>query len=223
MRQASNVDRYIPTASYFNIMKKIRSTLLLLIALSFFCFTFKNNKDDIKDYLNVPGPLLFDNTHYDLAWSSHPSNNYYAQEYIPEGDNIDNFNKMILINVIVSDSLKQDDVVASEIADLTKMQKENQAVQFKAYENKKTNEHMIDFLLTENELVGNHVKLAERNVYRYKQFTDTSGQKGILLFGVSTRSYGNNIYSFFADLKEHRTDMVTKVGDFSIPKITITK
>jgi hypothetical protein len=204
-------------------MRNIRSILLLLIAVCFFGFTFKNNKDDVKDHLNVPGPLLFDSTHYDLAWSSHPSDNYYAQEYIPKGDSIDNFKKMILINVMVSDSIKLDDVVASEIAELTKMQKENPVIQFKAYENKETNEHMIDFLLSQNELVGDHLKLVERNVYRYKEFTDKSGKKGILLFGVSTRSYGHDIYSFFADLKEHRADMVTKVGNFSIPEITITQ
>ena len=201
-------------------MKKTRSTLLLLIAVSFLGFTFKNNKHDVK-FLDVPGPLLFDSTYYDLAWSSHPSDNYYTQEYIPEGDSINNFNKMILINVMFSDSIKLDDVVASEIADLTKMQKENPVIQFKAYENKETNEHMIDFLLSQNELVGDHLKLVERNVYRYKQFTNKSGQKGILLFGVSTRSYGNDIYNFFDDLKEHRTDMVTKVGNLYLRKLQL--
>src|SRR5947208_3395905 len=113
---------------------------------------------------------------------------------------------MVLINVIISKFIKIDDVVAAKISELTKMQKQNPVIQFKAYDNKKTGEHMIDFLLSENEPDGNHLKLVERNVYRYEQFTDKSGQKGILLFGTSTRSYGHDIYSFFADLKEHRTD-----------------
>ena len=82
---------------------------------------------------------------------------------------------------------------------------------------------MIDFLLSEDEPDGNHLKLVERNLYRYQQFTDKSGQKGILLFATSIRSYGHDIYSFFADLKKHRTDMIVKVGDFAIPTITITK
>jgi hypothetical protein len=205
-----------------NIMKKIQSTLLLLIALLFFGFTFKD-KEDVKDYLNVPGPLMFDNINYNLAWSSHPADNYYLQEYIPQSDSIDNFNKMILINVIVSNSIKLKDVVAAKISELKKMQKQNPVIQFKAYDNKETGEDMIDFLLSENEADGNHLKLVERNVYRYKEFTDKSGQKGILLFGTSTRSYGHDIYSFFADLKEHRTDMIMKVGDFSIPEITVAK
>jgi hypothetical protein len=48
-------------------------------------------------------------------------------------------------------------------------------------------------------------------------------KKGILLFDTSTRKYGHDIYSFFADLKEHRTEMIMKVGDFAIPEITIAK
>jgi hypothetical protein len=203
-------------------MKKIQSTLLLLLGLSLFGFAFKY-KEDVKDYLNVPGPLTFDNINYNLAWSSHPADNYYLQEYIPQEDNLDNFNKMVLINAIISDSIKLDDVVAAKISELTEMQKKNPVIQFKAYNNKKTGEHMIDFLLSENEPDGNHLKLVERNVYRYKEFTDKSGQKGILLFGTSTRSYEHDIYNFFADLKEHRADMIMKVGNFSIPEITIAK
>ncbi|MEP6466008.1 MAG: hypothetical protein ABJB05_06865 [Parafilimonas sp.] len=203
-------------------MKKSQSILVLLTGLLFFGFTFKD-KDEIKDYLNVPGPLTFDNTNYNLAWSSHSADNYYIQEYIPQGDNLDSFNKMVLINVIISDSIKLNEVVAAKISELTEMQKKNPVIQFKAYDNKKTGEHIIDFLLSENEAEGNHLKLVERNVYRYKEITDKSGKKGILLFGTSTRNYGHDIYGFFADLKEHRSDIIMKVGDFAIPEITITK
>src|SRR5579871_178830 len=177
-------------------MKKTQATFLVLTGLLFFSFKIKNHKAEVKDYLNVPGPLTFDNTNYNLAWSSHPSENYYMQEYIPQSDSIDNFNKMILINIITSNSIKIDEVVSAKISELTKMQKANPVIQFKVYNNKKTGEHMIDFLLSENEPDGNHLKLVERNVYRYKQFVDKSGQKGILLVGTSTRSYGHDIYNF---------------------------
>ena len=109
-------------------MKKAQSTLLLLIGLLFFGFTFKDKEDEVKDYLNVPGPIIFDKTNYNLAWSSHPADNYYIQEYIPQDENIDNFNKMVLINAIVSDSIKLDEFVAAKISELSKMQKENPVI-----------------------------------------------------------------------------------------------
>jgi hypothetical protein len=210
---------------YFDeiVMKKIHSTVLLFVGLMLLGFTNKNNKTDVRDYLNVPGPLTLDSIYYNLAWSSHPSDNYYIQEYIPKSDSIERFNKMILINVLVSNSIKVDEVVAAKIAEIIKMQKTNPVIQYKEYANEKTGEYMIDFLLSENESDGNHLKLVERNVYRYKQVQDKSGQKGILLVGTSTRSYGHDIYNFFAELKEHREDMITKVGDFPIPEITLLK
>jgi hypothetical protein len=202
-------------------MKKIQSTFLLLSGLLLFSFTFKGNKDEVKDYFNMPCPLTLGKTDYNLAWSSHPADNYYMQEYVPKDDKVDNFKNMILLNVIVSDSLKLEDVVAMKLAELTKLQKENTLIQFKSYYNSNTGEHIIDFLLSANEPDGKHLSLVERNVYRYKYLVDKSGKKGVLLFGTSTRSYGHDIYKFFADLKEHRGDMIMKVGDFSIPEITI--
>lgn len=204
-------------------MKNLQKTFLSLVGLLLFSFTLKNNKDEVKDYFNIPGPLTFDKTDYNLAWSSHPADNYYMQEYVPKDENVDNFKNMILINVIVSDSLKLEDVVANKLAELTKLQKENPVIQFKSYDNSNTGEHIIDFLLSANEPDGKHLSLVERNVYHYKYLVDKSGKKGILLFGTSTRSYGHDIYKFFADLKEHREDMIIKVGDFSIPEITIAK
>jgi hypothetical protein len=82
---------------------------------------------------------------------------------------------MVLLNVIISDSLKLDEGVASKTSELTKMQKRNPIIQFRAYDNKKIEEHLIDFLSSENEHDGNHLKHVERNVYREKQFTDKSG------------------------------------------------
>lgn len=205
-------------------MKRIHSIFLLLSVLLLLAFTsFRDNKNEIRDYFNIPGPLSFDKADYNLAWTSHPADNYYVQEYLPQDEKVDNFKNMLLLNVIVSDSLKSEDLVAAKLAELSKIQKENPVTQFKSYDNPHTGEHIIDFLLSVNEPDGKHLSLVERNVYRYKYFVDKSGQKGILLFGVSTRSYGNDIYKFFADLKEHRAEMITKVGAFSIPEITITK
>src|SRR5580692_8933135 len=99
-------------------MKKIQLAFSLLSGLSFLGFTFKNNKDEAKDYLNIPGPLTFEKMDYNFVWSSHPSENYYKQEYIPKGDNVENFTKMVLIDAIVSDSLKVEDAVTAKVSEL---------------------------------------------------------------------------------------------------------
>lgn len=58
----------------------------------------------IANYLQVSGPLSFNGKSFQLAWSSHPAENFYKQEYLVKGDNPDRFNQMIMIDVITGTS-----------------------------------------------------------------------------------------------------------------------
>jgi hypothetical protein len=93
-------------------------------------------------------------------------------------------------------------------------------INYESIANPSTGEYMLDFLLTANGTDGN-MAIAERNVYRYKTITTKSGQKGVLLFGVSTRSYGTAITSFIGSLKSTRKELITKVAQFKMPEITL--
>ncbi len=53
----------------------------------------------MPDYLNTGKVITFDNVNYNLVWSSHPSDNYYKQEYLPEKDTLKRFKKLILLEV----------------------------------------------------------------------------------------------------------------------------
>jgi len=172
------------------------------------------------DYLSVPGPISFEKTDYNLVWTSHPLDNYYKQEYIERGDSVEKFKTLILLDLITGNT-KIKDVVAIKIAELKKLKKTNPVVQFEVFENK--GEYMLDFLVSENTPDGKLVSIVERNVYRYKTIVDNSGKKRVLLFGVSERSYGDDIDNFFAKLKTNRDDLINEVGTFKIPDITIVK
>ena len=37
------------------------------------------------DSVGVPGPISINQLNYDLAWSSHPKDNFYIQEYVQAG------------------------------------------------------------------------------------------------------------------------------------------
>jgi hypothetical protein len=179
-------------------------------------------KKPATDYLSVPGPIVFLDKSYVLNWSSHPTNNLYKQEYIVKGDLEDKYGTMILLDLIPSEpDIKK--VVAAKIAEIKKIKEGNPVVNFESFDNPKTGEYMIDFLLTANSPDGKSIDIVERNVYRYKAFTDKSGRKGVLLFGVSTRSYGNDIDKFFATLKTNRKDLINEVSKFKIPDIAISK
>jgi hypothetical protein len=187
---------------------------LLVTALSF------GQTTKPTDYLGVSGPISFDKVSYNLAWTSHSPDNYYKQEYLAKGDTLEKFKKLIMLEVVTGKT-KLKDIVATKVAELKKMKISNPVINYETFE--KDGEVMLDFIISENTPDGKLVSILERNVYRYKSVVDKSGQKGVLLFGVSDRHYGNDIDHFFATFKAKRFDLINLVGAFNIPEISIAK
>ena len=199
-----------------NIKSKI-TTLLVGLLLTTFSF---GQTTKVIEYLGVAGPISFDKISYNLTWTSHTADNYYKQEYLAKGDTIEKFKKLIMLEVITGKT-KLKDIVATKVAELKKMKVSNPVINYETFE--KDGEVMLDFIISENTPDGKLVSILERNVYRYKSVVDKSGQKGVLLFGVSDRHYGNDIDDFFATFKSKRFDLINLVGAFDIPEISIVK
>jgi len=199
-----------------NSRKKVITVLLGLLLTTFsFGQTTKPT-----EYLGVAGQISFDKTSYNLAWTSHPTDNYYKQEYLAKGDTIEKFKKLILLEVL-NGKTKLRNVVATKITELKKMKASNPVVNYETFD--KDGEIMLDFLVSQNTPDGKYLSIVERNVYRYKSVVDRNGQKYVLLFGVSERAYGDDIDKFFPNLKAHRFDLINLVGAFEIPEIIIAK
>jgi len=202
-------------------MKKYRRLFILLTGI--FLTNISNGQDNqiVPDYFSVPGPIRFDSITYNLAWSSHPIYTYYLQEYLAEGDSLQKFHKMLLLNLQIGD-MSVDDIVSQKIAELDKIKATNPVVQHSLFESpKKKDEAVLDFFISENTPTG-LVSTFEWNIYHYKKMTDKSGHKGILLFGISMRSYGNDIDTLFKTLTDYRKNhMLPTFIDYPIPTISI--
>jgi hypothetical protein len=172
------------------------------------------------DKLNVPGPIVVGNKSHALSWTSHPTAGFYKQEYIPAGDNADKFKSMIMLDLSLGNFMLKD-IVGAKIAELKKMKETNPMVNYEMFQ--KNGEYLLDFLLSANSPNGKTVDIVERNIYRYKTFTDKSGNKGILLFGISVRSYGNDIDDFLKTLKTGKAALLNEVAQFNIPAVGISK
>lgn len=175
-------------------MEKSRKLSILLTGLIMSTIAFAQTNKLATDYLHVPGPIAFDNKLYHLNWSTHPAANFYKQEYIVKGDETDKYNAMILVDVITGDAVIKN-VVTAKVAELKKMKEANPVINYEVIENPKAGEYMLDFLLTANAPDGT-ITIVERNVYRYKIFADKAGNKGVMLFGISTRSYDTAVAGF---------------------------
>lgn len=201
-------------------MKQNKTLLILLVSVVFTTIVYGQTNKKVMDYLHVPGPVVFDNKSYNLSWSSHPAADFYKQEYIQKGENPDRFNAMILVDVSTgSTNIKE--IVAAKIEEIKTMKLSNPVVNYESFA--KDGEYIIDFLVSANSPDGKMMEVIERNVYRYKSFTDKSGNKGVLLFGVSTRSYGDDIDQFLVALKSTKKSLVNAIAKFTLPEITVGK
>ncbi len=193
------------------------ATTALTILIS--AFSFGQTGKTVVEYLGIPGPIVINNNSYNLVWSSHPSAAYYKQEYIGAKDKVEKFKKMVLVEILIGDA-KPIDLAQSKIAELKQLKESNPIVNYEVFQ--KNGEVLLDFLVSENTPDGK-ISILERNVYRYKTVTDKTGRKGIMLFSISERSYGNEADTFLSSLKNSKSVLLNAVAAFKIPEISIKK
>ena len=199
-------------------MKKTTLLYILSIVLSMSTASFAQNGKP-TNYVSVAGPITFENTAYNLSWSAHPAANFYKQEYLPKGANADKYSTMLLLDVVTGETTAKE-AVATKTAELKRMKESNPMVNYDVITNAKTGEYLIDLLVSANAPDGS-ISIVERNVYRYKSFTDKAGHKGVLLFGVSTRAYGAGVTSFLTALKTNKNVLQNAVAQFTLPGIAL--
>lgn len=188
--------------------------LFLLLIIPIFCLKAQNK---VEEYLGIPGPINLGQKAYHLAWSSHPNDMYFKQEYIEPKENINKYNSMVLIDFVKGDfNLKE--VIDRKIAELEAIKKINPIVNYQILE--KDEEYILDFLISENSKDGKEILIAERNVYRYK-LINKGTVNGLLLFAVSQRGYKENMDEFFKNLKANSSQLIEVVGNYKIPEIKI--
>lgn len=161
-----------------------------------------------QNYLSAPETISIGGTDYHLSWSSSPSNTYYKQEYLPKGQKAEKFTAMLLIEAVKGDlTIKQ--AVSSQIQMLQERKGKDPVVNYSVIENKDKTEIILDFLMSEGDIV-------EWNAYRYKSIDG----KAVQLFGMSKRSYGDST-KFLTALKTDRTKYINQIATAEMPKIKV--
>jgi len=176
----------------------------------FLILSLNLSSQNLKNYFSV-SEVSFSNTIYKLAWSSHPNDVYYKQEYLPAGEKPESFKTMIMIEAITVDA-SIENVVRLKESELQERKKTDQVCNYQITTNSQTGEYMIDFLLSSGDIV-------EWNAYRYKKIVDSKGSPTILLFALSKRAYGADYKNFLVGLKTDRIDAINLVWNYNLPTI----
>jgi hypothetical protein len=198
-----------------NLFMKPISFLLLSGLITMTAFGQNNQKP--VDRLGITGPVNFDNKAYILSWSSHPSANYYKQEYMQAGEDVNRYKSMVMVEAAkgsVTPKLAMD----SKVAELKEMAFTNPFISYENFSLAEKGEYILDFVVTQNSVDNKSAIIAERNVYRYRSLPNNGG---VMLFAISVRSYGPDTKSFIANIKNGRNVLVDKVKGFSLPEVRI--
>lgn len=171
--------------------------------------------DDKTERLGVPGPISFEGQDYALAWTSHPSADYFKQEYLPAGQTPENYTHMFILEVLTSGTTPKD-AAGSQIASLDKRKASDPLVFYDAIVNEASGDVILDFLVS---AAGKDGKLiVEWNGYRYSPHK--GAKPGIVLYAISRRAYGDDAKAFVTALKDWRTKTVSELASFKAPAVT---
>lgn len=175
--------------------------------------------NDTTDRLGVSGPIVFDGVDYVLAWSSNPSPGYFKQEYVPEGQTVESYGSMVLIEVAAGVDVKA--ALAAQVDMLNQRRGSDPLVNMDVIQNDQTGEAILDFIVSQKDAQGEYI--AEWNAYRYAPHS-SGGTEGVLLFAVSHRAYGNdNVRTFLGNLKSARPDQINKIAQHELPAANLPR
>ena len=191
--------------------------LLIVSLLSIFQF-FGAINEEAKDKINVKGPLTFNNTKFQLTWTSNPNENYYIQEYLPQNEELAKFNQMLTINVFITE-INAKNAVEQKVKELEKRKATDPICNYQINESPDGKEFIIDFLLGESK--DNKMIVAEFNAYRYKQVELEKGKKAIIVYAYSRRSYSDKINDFLKNLGNERISYLNAIISTELPQIKI--
>jgi hypothetical protein len=190
---------------------------LFLLTLLLMAFTpFKGGAP--IDRIGVKGPLTFNQTAFNLAWSDHPKATYFIQEYLPKGETSAHFNQMLTLHLFTNAATVKD-AVSQKVQELEARKQTDVTCQYQVTEGPSGKEFVVDFLLSEN--ISASTAIVEFNVYHYKQVDLGGQQKGVLVYAYSKRAYGDDVNPFLKDLAQSRAGLVNAMIGTKMPAVRL--
>jgi len=170
-----------------------------------------------SDMLGIPGPISFQGRDYALAWTSQPSEAYFKQEYVPEGQAVEAYTDMILVEAVAG-AITPAQAAAAQVETLAASKEIDPVVNHEIIHNEATGEVLLDFVVSDLSL---DPIVVEWNAYRYLPLAEG---EGVALVAVSRRGYGEDgAREFLGGLGTVRAEAINALATFDIPAIGIAR
>ena len=136
---------------------------------------------------------------------------------MPAGETPEHHSNMVLLQVLIG-SKSAKDVVGALAKSIEERGRTDPIVHYELFQSAAgKDEYLIDFLQSE----GSAAEVVEWNAYRYQTFTDRSGRRGVVLFGISRRAHGEQVRPFLIGLKTARIKLRNGLNAHPFPDISI--
>ncbi len=170
-----------------------------------------------SDMLGVPGPISFEGQDYVLAWTSQASDSYFKQEYVPQGQDVDAYADMVLIEAATG-AVTPMQAASAQVQSLESRRGTDPVLNYDIIQNEATGEVLLDFLISD--LSADPV-MVEWNAYRYMPL---AGADGVALVAISRRGYGEDgARDFMGGLGAMRGETIGALAGLEIPQIGIAR
>jgi hypothetical protein len=189
---------------------------LLIMTTILMSFTTFNSEP--VDRIGVKGPLTFNETSFNLAWTDKPNDTYFIQEYLPKDEKVESFNQMLTLHLFDKD-IKVKNAVKIKVQELENRKKTDPTCQYEVTESPDGKEIIVDCILGESK--GDKMSIMEFNLYRYKQVELDNNKRGILIYAYSKRAYGDDITPFLQNLGKDRGALLNVMIGSEIPIIKL--
>lgn len=186
----------------------MKQIIAFIIALAFTSATYAQPP---VEYFTIGNPIDYCGTEYYLAWSSHPIESFYLQEYLPKGESFDHFNRMFSVRIIF-DGKTAKQALAEKIAFLEQRKKTDMVCNYLTAE--KDGSHMLEFIVSEGDEEG--LDVVEFNLYYYRTM-DVNGRPASVLTFYSERAYDDDILPFIKSIPEKRVGWWTAMESLNLP------
>ena len=164
------------------------------------CVIFASWAEEVKEYFSVGNPIEFMDEKFNLAWSSHPVDVFYIQEYLTKGENFNNYTKMFTVNIVFCDQ-SPEQALRDKIIELDKRKKFDPVTRYQL--SKTDDDWFLTFLVSDADTTkGTGVSLVEADVHCYRTMT-IDGKNAIVLLFYSARAYGDDMEKFLKAMKDN--------------------
>lgn len=175
----------------------------------------------VTNYLGTPTTITVSGQNYHLVWSSHPYDYYYKQEYVADGESVEHYRQMIMVEYI-SQGISVEDAVTSKVNQIEQRQGIDPLSSYSIEKLDTPHHYMVESSLSDiHPPQVNQATAVEWNISRYQPYKNKQGGEGVLLFAFSRQGYDGGIKMLMNDVQAHKSTYLRDFMNTPLPSLNL--